>query len=190
MTLPRLILPTGSGGGGGSHPVVLAETVLSSAQTHIEFSGISQSYRHLQVQGRIRSARPASNDDQLLMRVGNGVLDAGASSYSGVMVQNGGLNEWSNARSEAVLGRMPAATATANSWGTCDLMIEDYTGPTLWRVCSGTTRLHVVDTNYVETEAVWHWRNASASIDVVRLYPNLGSFVTGSRLRLIGIPAP
>lgn len=191
----------GSGGGGSvTHaPTVIAEQTLGSAAAFIEFASIPSSYKHLCIEGRLRSTE-AVQQGYISVRVGTGaVVDTGATNYRAAALVTGGaagavpsnIDYQSSGRAEFIPGKCLAATADADAWGLINLVIEDYLTTTYWRVMRADMYAHSITTIAEFWKSHGAWKNKADPIDVVRLFPTGGAnFITGSRLRLIGIPAP
>lgn len=180
-------------------PKVIAEQTLGSAAANIEFSAIPATYKHLRIEGRLRSTEASVSQGYVSVRVGHGSIDTGATNYRAVALVTGGavgavasnIDYQSSGRAEFIPGKCLAATADADAWGYISLDIEDYLTTTYWRVMRADMYAHAVTAISEFWKGQGAWKNKADTIDVVRLFPTGGSnFITGSQLRLIGIPAP
>lgn len=171
-------------------PKVIAEQTLGSAAAYIEFSAIPATYKHLRIEGRLRSDKSAVTQEYVCVRVGNGSVDTG-SNYRAAAVNNAVSDYNSTSRAEFIPGKAPGATADADAWGYLDMVVQDYLTTTYWRLMSARMIVHTTSGEINVFDALGHWKNKAATIDVIRVYPLAGpNFITGSQLRLIGIPAP
>lgn len=169
-------------------PVVIAEQTLAVAAAYIEFAAISQSYRHLQIEGRLRSERSGQTDDVIFLRCGNGSLDTGAN-YAFLITTSVTVDTNSTGATAIQIGRCAGATAPTDTFSDFSCTIHDYKTTTWWRTMRAST-MQQLAANLL-TESLGHWQNKAAAIDIIRLYPATGpNFIAGSQLRLIGVPAP
>lgn len=175
--------------GTSASPVVLAETTLGANAANIEFASISAAYRHLRIEGQLRTTE-AVIAGYVKVQVGNGSIDTG-SNYR-AFAYNLAVNDYTSAsRVDFVPGKVPASTADADVFGHFELLIHDYRSTTYWRLMTGRTVYMAATTSvggYWDGQG--QWKNKASAIDVVRISPNSGNFLAGSSLRLIGIPAP
>lgn len=175
----------------GTSVTVISEQTLGSAAAQIDFTSIPQTYKHLRIEGRARCST-ASNDIYIAVQVGNGSVDTG-SNYRGVGWQSSvsaTVFDYNNtSRSDITFGRIPGSTADADVWSLVTFEIQDYTGTTYWRTMKGEANVHVSSTSAILYRALGEWKNKASAIDTIRVKPASGNFITGSQLRLIGIPA-
>ena len=172
-------------------PVVLAETVLASDAANIEFASISGSYRHLRIEGQLRTSDAGLAFAYISVRVGNGSVDTG-SNYRAFAFNVSTTDYTSASRADFVPGKVPAANADTDVFGHFEMTIHDYATATYWRTITARCVLMATTTNvggFWDSQA--QWKNKANAINVVRIYPTSGAnFLAGSQLRLIGIPAP
>jgi|SRR5688572_602463 len=178
--------------GTSASPVVIAEQTLASAATFIEFSGIPATYKHLLVEGRMRSDRSGATTDVVYMRVGSGgSVDTAGTSYRFIITDKMTADTNSTSGAQIQIGRCPGATADADVFGSFEVKIQDYLTTTYWRWFKGETMIHESGSAFNYTVAHAAWKNKANAIDVIRFFPATGpNFIAGSQLRLIGIPAP
>ena len=177
--------------GTSASPVVLAETTLGSDTANIEFSSISAAYRHLRIEGQLRTTEASVTAGYLCVRVGNGSVDTGATNYRAFAYNLSTPDYTSTGRAEFIPGKIPAATADADVFGHFEMLIHDYKGTTYWRLMTARC-VYMAATTAVGGywDGQGQWKNKANAINVVRVYPLTGNFLAGSSLRLIGIPAP
>lgn len=170
------------------HPHIIAEQTLSVAAAFIEFAAIPATYRHLRIEGQLRTTDAAVAIAYVSVRVGNGAVDTGATNYRAAALKEGAADYNSTGRAEFIPGKVNAATADADTFGWFEVTIEDYLTTTYWRLMHGRTQVHPTSAICNLFEGIGQWKNKADAINVVRIYPTGAvNFVAGSQLRLIGI---
>lgn len=186
------LMPTG-GGGGGSAGLTLLDTVSLGAAGTITFSAINQTHRHLWIRARIRTAA-AVVSDAMVMRVGNGTVDSGASAYAYLSHIAGSTSAvvHSNAANAMRLGNVPGNSADANRFGIVEIEIRDYTttGTGELRLAIARSGARNTSANYAHSDSDGHWDNTIDAINIITLASIDGGFsnlAAGSRAELYGI---
>lgn len=165
---------------------VLAETTLGATTADITFSSIPATYKHLRIEGRCR-ATAATSYGYVLVQVGHTTVDSGTN-YNGLGFQNI-TTDYSGDRTNLAVGRTPQNTASANIFSMIHIHIQDYLTTSYWRFIEGRGHLNVGGTGHLYT-STGHWKNTTQTLDVIKVYPDSGSWAAGTQLRLVGIAAP
>ncbi len=171
-------------GGGSGALTLLSTTTLGSDTASITVTGISGSYKDLVVIGKLRCTSSAAVLDAWI-RLGNSSADSG-SNYSDQTTFSGtGTGTVSSdSATKVYLGPHTAATTTAGVFSSVQLQIMDYVSTSVPRFITGTA-MHAA-TGHFTTIINGVWRNASAAVDVVSLFPDSANFLTGSRVYIYG----
>lgn len=170
-------------------PQLIQEQTLGSAAAYIEFTSIPATYKHLRIEGRLRGDAAGVTQVYACVRVGSSnTVDTGATNYRAVAVKEGTVDYNSTGRAEFIPAKVNAATSDADTWGWFELQIQDYLTTTYWRLMHGRAQVHTTSSETAFWEGTGHWKNKANAINVVRVYPLTGNWITGSQLRLIGQP--
>lgn len=193
LTGPLVIPPTLGGAaaptGYGSMPVKLAETLLAAPAASISWTSIPATFRHLEADLYARGDTAAVNT-----RVNARINNDSAANYDAQE------NRWDGGTSflaESLgvtsfqVAFIPAATATANYYGSATLFCKHYAGTT------GNKQINSVG-NWAESNIAnascrsfaynGKWRTAGTAINRLDLIPAAGNLVAGSLGTLWGHP--
>ena len=187
MLLLGVLQAQAAGGGAAGTFELIEQRVLTSAESSVTFSSLSTyaaDYQHLQLRIAARSTLAANLVDlQLQFNA-----DAGANYVYHQLYGNG-----SSVASEAYTGLnqttgalIPAASATANSFGASVIDILDAFETTKFKTIRGLSG-YTANTNYVLLRSGL-WRNTAATTDL-SVYAAGGNLAIGTRISLYGIKA-
>jgi hypothetical protein len=178
-------LPGAAGGGGDL--TLIAETVLASPATNIEFSSITGAHRDLMLLCELRTDRAAVATDEVYIRVGNTTIDSG-NNYTTRRRYEGDTGSTIVGEGVAQVegGIVAAATAATGSFAAVEFKIFGYADTDRHKLFIGRG-VFVDDTIQYDSIFSGRWANTSA-IDIIRLIPETGTnFVTGSRIVLYAL---
>ena len=160
----------------------IATTTLTSSQSNVTFTSISQSYTDLILVANVSSSSSTVN---VYSQIGNGSYDTGTN-YSWTWLGGSG--------STAASGK--ASTTDALLLGACGtssfsptiIHFMNYSNTTTYKTI--LSRSSTADTTSGQTVSAWVglWRSTSA-INQIKLYPNVQSWASGSTFTLYGIKA-
>ena len=142
-------------------------TVGSGGASYIEFTSIPATYTDLSVLVSIRSNRSLDRDDFKLTFNGSG------SNYSGREVRGYDSNSTGSTTSNASYfdcARIPAANATANTFGSMSIYIPNYAGSTYKSFSLDSVAENNSSTSWYDDLAAGLWSDISA-INTIRLAP-------------------
>lgn len=164
---------------------LLQKITLNSTAASVTFSNIPQIYTDLKIIVSARSDR-ANVEDSLKFRF-NG--DSGSNYTSRLLYGNGSSAISQNETSVAygtIYAVTPAATATANTFGTVEMTVPSYAGASTKAVliCGASESNTGSGPSMGMTANLW---NSTAAINSVTLFPYYGSWVTGSTFYLYGL---
>ena len=186
MPIPLGVLAVAGAGaaGGGLAYDLLESTVLGSDTASVTFSslGAYSAYKHLQLRTVIRGTRAASVADVFIR-----LNDDSAGNYSYHLLRGNGSSVSSDAypnSSNVLVAYATGSTFTANGFASTVIDILDFSNTSK----NTTTRslMGLAGTNNQIILASSAWRN-TAAVTSIRLAPESGNFVTGSRFSLYGI---
>ena len=174
-------------GGGGAWTLLSTTTLASPGQ--FDVSGISQAYNDLILILIARSNNAGSTGEGSCIRFNN---DSG-SNYSRTLWMTAGAATLdvsnSHGSSNGLIGRVPMASALANTFGMHEIVLLGYAS-TVWRKVwlSKSYDVYVDSSNGVDASEVLGQWQSTAAINRVTIAPaNMsGNFVTGSQLRIYG----
>lgn len=164
---------------------------LGAPQANFDISSISAAYNKLIVEAYLRSDRAANPADDWKLTF-NG--DTG-NNYNGNAIVNAGgtvsglSNNTQTANIQAGTSSVPAATATANYWGSLRIECLAYAGTTNFKVVTFESYAATATgtANRWSVAGGGEWLSAVA-INRLTLAPALGSnWIAGSRLLLYGV---
>jgi hypothetical protein len=170
---------------GGSYDAIGTVTIGSTPTASVTFSGIPNTYKHLQVRliGRDNRSAQANN---IYWQVGNGSVDSGAN-YSWHLLRGAGTSSLSTGSANAnyMLMDETSASAGASTFGSNIVDILDYANTNKYKTFR---TLGGWENNGAGEVDLWSgsWRN-TAAIDTLYFYPNAGSFVQYTQFNLYGI---
>jgi hypothetical protein len=167
---------------------LLSTTTLSSPGT-FDISSISGSYNDLILEVIARSSNSGSGDDYLALRFNN---DSGSNYYwqRSIVVGNATLTGENSAGTNiAAVGKIPQASATANSFGHCEIVIRGYASTTwlktLTYIAQWMNTTAVSNQPHSTGGAIW---NSTTAVNRITLgaTSSFNNFATGSQLRIYG----
>jgi hypothetical protein len=148
----------------------------------------STPYAHLRIVTYLRSDR-ASQTDNLAIRFNN---DTGAN-YDYIESYTTGAAAYNNSEglglTRAAVGLCPGSNATANRFGTGEMLIGNYTGTTNYKSMTYSSSAATGTTTGLLywDQGLGHWRSASA-INRVQIFPWSGTnWKAGSRLTIYAL---
>jgi hypothetical protein len=167
----------------GDYESIATITVGSGGAANIEFISIPQTYKHLQLRGILRGSWTDIADNLGMFVNGNNT----STNYTKHVLQgNGSAASASGATTNHFFAIIPAATATANSFGTAVIDILDYTSTNKYKTMR---ELWGYDTNssngYVGLSSSIFFGNTNA-ITSIRLVTGV-NFLQYSSFALYGI---
>lgn len=174
---------------------VLGDTFLSSPAAVIEFASIPATLKHLRLTGYVRTDKPASSFDDLVIQL-NGDTTA---NYDGAVYrvsQVAGVTTWATnshiGATAMTFDNVLACSGEPDSiFSTFELTIPHYAGAANNKVVCARYELKVAAAanNYYLTIAVGGWRS-NAAINKIRIYANGtgtgANFLGDSRVTLYG----
>jgi hypothetical protein len=164
------------------------DTTLGSAAASIDITAIAQAYAHLRVVVYARGDTAATNTN-ILARF-NG--DTGANYYTQRLQGNGATASAIEALAQTsmIVGYMPAASASANSFSTSEFVIGHYAQGTNWKTLAGkTAMLQSGGSGNLFAAAIMGGWAAVAAITQITLLPAAGNFATGTRVTVYAMGA-
>jgi hypothetical protein len=181
-----LSIPTALGGSPaatsyGTVPLKFAETLLGAPAASVSFTSIPATFRNLSWAGYVRGDTSAVNQT-VFWRLNND----SAANYD--TEQNNFFGTTTSVPAEAlataspVVATMPAATATANYFGTFHGRLHQYAGTTgnkIWTAESAEARSNATS-NQIRTIWMGKWRTTATAVNRVDFFPGANNFATGS----------
>ena len=161
---------------------LISSNVLSSSAASVTFSSIPSTYTDLVIRVTARSTLASISDD-LSIR-----LNGGTSGYSRtILLGNGstaGSLRSSNAAAAVAYGQINGANATANSFGTAEVYIPNYTST----VSKPFSSYGVGETNATQAfmSVAALLSNLTSAVTSIDLFSSI-DFVSGSSFYLYGI---
>lgn len=158
-------------------------TVGAGGASSIDFNGITQSgYNDLYIVVAARTSR-ANHSDEIDIKF-NGVT----TNLAGRWLSGDGASVGSGSAAVVFTGYASGATTTANTFGSCQIYIPNYTGTSAKAIAADGTAENNA-TNAARLIEAGSWNN-SAAITSISLYSDSGStFQQGSMASLYGIAA-
>lgn len=168
-------------------PVLLAEETLSGTQASIDFASIAQDWSHLSLVGYLRGDTAATSASVAIRFNG----DSG-SNYDRQYLAGSGATATAVetfGASSAQIGECAAASASANLFSGLVIDIPHYAQPDNNKSAVSAWALKVsTSTGGMAAGRIAAFWRSSAAITQVTIFPTAGSFITGSRLSLYGMP--
>jgi hypothetical protein len=165
--------------------MVKIDTVTVTAaggQTAIEFTNIPQTYTDLLVKFSLRSARAGTWRDGMKIS-----FNGSTSNFSYRMLEvTGGGTPGSYSASDGMVGNIPAATATASTFGSFELYVPNYTSSTNKSYSGDSTQPNNDGTNQTLNMVAGLWSN-TAAITSLKITADNGNLVQYSTATLYGI---
>ena len=174
----------------GSTLVKIDDQLLASTASSITFvNPLPTGFRHLLIEWYARGDTAAASAS-ILMRFNN---DSTANYDTEVMKCSGAsvsASESLGATSMTITDNMPAASATANYFGSGEVKVKHYGGTVGDKLCIGlsVTSLSNATNNQSLENWLGKWRTTATAITRIDLLPSAGNFVSGSLFTLYGIP--
>ena len=171
--------------GAAASVVRLAETIQGGATATFDFASISSSYRNLKLVLSGRGDTAAASVVAALHVNGDT-----ANNYEWAQIQEIGTginNNENNADSSFHIGYLPAASSTANFWGSIEIVVFDYARTVSYKSlqarCSGNLSSGSTNVQVFLTGGVW---KNTAAINELTLFLAAGNFITNSVATLWG----
>jgi hypothetical protein len=168
----------------------VATTTLTTTTASVTFSTISGSYTDLiLVFADVKLS--GATDSAINFQVGNGSVDTGSNySFTIMGARSTSGTPFSNRLDTTTQGRSNWYTSITSSVAAMSQMhFMDYSNTTTFKSILANSRVQPGDANYSGTETIVNlWRSTSA-INTIKVYPNVGSFTSGSTFTLYGITA-
>jgi hypothetical protein len=163
---------------------LIAKNVLGSDTATVTFSSIPATYTDLLLVCSVRSARSGQLLDNMKVRFNAAAND---NNHSVRWLEGNGSSASSSSDTfEGLLGYLPAATATADSFASCEIYLPNY---------AGSTNKPYSVTNVMENNATAArivalaglWSSTNAINEVKLLSTTASNFTSGSSFYLYGI---
>jgi hypothetical protein len=162
-----------------TYTLISSVTVGSGGAANIEFTSIPSTYTDLVLKLSGRSNR--SETTEFL----NINLNSSASNFDNKTLESAGTSVYSGSYG-TYIGSIPAATATANTFGSFEIYIPNYAGSNFKSVSSDSASENNLAQNYQDLIAIL-W-SQTAAITSIKLVPsNASNFVQYSNAYLYGI---
>jgi len=165
---------------------LISSNTLGSDTATVTFSSIPGTYTDLVLKGSARLSAAGVAFDTPFVRYNNN----SSSIYSQIILRGTGsaaqsANSGANA-TRLELGNIPAATATANTFGSFEIYIPSYTASQNKPTSFFTAQENNNSTSYIQSIA--NLFRSTSAITEINLYNSAGvNFVTGSSFYLYGI---
>lgn len=189
-----LVIPTSAGGSTattsyGSTWVKIDDQLLASTAATITFvNPLPTGFRHLLIDWYARGDTAA-----VVAEVRLHFNNDGAANYDYEQAR-ANASAWSVAEvipaTFISLGRIPAANATANYFGSGDAKIRHYNGAVGNKQVVSTYQVAWDNLTGDQETGIWSgkWRTTATAVTRIDLFPSAGNFLTGSLFTLWGIP--
>lgn len=162
--------------------VLISSSTLGSSSKTITFTSIPQTYTDLLFKCNVRTDAGVTVDNIFFTVNGSG------SSYSSKLVYGNGTSALSSTGSSTYFDNLiqPGASSTANTFGSTEIYIPNYTGSTN-KYFSAESLSENNGTTAWTIFAAGLWSNTAAITSVTITAPGSGSFITNSSAYLYGI---
>ena len=171
----------------------IASTTVGAGVSNITFTGIPNTYKHLEIRWSAQTNRGTYNLDDLLIQVGNGTIDTGANYSNHQMIGTGSNPVTANSNTNLTYGYAQGqlGTTVANTFGVGVTTILDYANTDKYKTAR---TIGLNDTNgqnsgfngWLGLES-FNWRSKSA-INTIKFTMAQGTnFTTGTRISIYGI---
>jgi hypothetical protein len=162
-----------------TYTLISSVTVGAGGAANIEFTSIPSTYTDLVVKLSGRSNRSETTEFLNLN------LNSSASNFTNKTLESTGTTVYSGSYG-AYIGSIPAATATANTFGSFEIYIPNYAGSNFKSISSDSVSENNINLAYSDLIAsLW---SQTAAITSIKLVPNNASnFVQYSTAYLYGI---
>ena len=159
---------------------LIESKTLGTAQASIEFTSIPSTYTDLVLLVSGRSSRSGTYVDNIQI-----YFNGANSNLSSRYVDGDGVNRGSASQAVGFLGAIPAATATANTFGNLSVYIPNYAGATSKSFSADVVQETNATNAYMEiTALLW---NQTTAINSITLFALNGQLIAGSIASLYGI---
>ena len=174
-----------AGANASSYYSIATVTVGSGGSSSVDFTSIPSTYSHLQIRMIGKTNRAATNQDDLLIRLGNGSLDTG-SNYADHVLRGDGATASANAHtSQTRIGLDNClGTTTSGVFSGNVIDILDYANTNKYKTVRMLGGFDYNGGGWI-TLGSGLWMSTSA-VDTLRLYAN-GTFQQYSSFALYGI---
>lgn len=172
----------------GSYESIATTTVTASGTASITFTGIPQTYKHLQVRYTTRSTWAGNTTIANLMRAGNGSIDSGNNYAFHRLVGNGtAANSYGSATQNVMYaGYSWAADGLANSFGSGVIDILDYTNTSKYKTFRTIGGVEGNGSGFVNFHSGL-WQSTSAINQLYFFTEGSQDYAVGSKIALYGI---
>ena len=168
-------------------PVVLANSTLGAPAANIDFSAISQSWAHLMLVCYLRGDTAATSTTTLMRFNADTAANYDYQHVAGQAATASAAEAF--AQTSIYLGPSPANTAGANLFNAVVISIPYYSQATNNKSSASRTGMkRGTATGNIEVYGLAGFWRSNAAITQVTLLPGAGSFNTGSRVTLYGLP--
>ena len=183
MPIPLGIFATaGAGGAGGSAFELISTQVLTSSAASVTFSSIPATYKHLQIR-MVTKTGAAFTDQWAFMQMNS---DTG-SNYAYHRIQGNGGSVFSNSgtsRTNMIVSLQSTSRDSNLGWSVAIADLLDYSSASKNTTMRSLTGM--VDAANLIGLYSGLWMN-TATVSSLNLFPESGSWLTGSRFSLYGI---
>jgi len=162
-----------------TYTLIASSTVGAGGAASIDFTSIPSTYTDLLVKLSGRS-NTAAVDENLYIKLNNS-----STSFTFRYLQGNGSSAYSSTASLNYIGTIPAANATASTFGNAEAYLPNYAGSTNKSISNDTVAENNA-TSAAATLTATLWSNTTA-INQVTLLPASGSFVQYSTAYLYGV---
>jgi len=166
-------------------PIQIADSTLSGSASSFNFASIPSQFAHLQVVVHARGDTAATSTNLSMQFNG----DTTATYFWERLIGQAGTASADEGTgiTSINLGAIPAATATADVFGSAEVLIPNYVGAhlKLFQCLNGYRTSLAGGAGSLILEAGM-WDNGTG-INRVTIFPSAGSFVSGSRATLYGL---
>lgn len=173
----------------GSSPVKIDDQLLASTASSITFvNPLPTGFRHLSIEWYARGDAAVTSTG-IAMLINN---DTGANydfqRLRGTAAVASALEGLGG--NQLAIGNIPAASATANYFGTGEARVNYYAGATGNKNVTARSNLWTGNGSGAGFTEIYHgkWRTTGAAVTRIDLLPSSGNFVAGSLFTLYGIP--
>lgn len=168
----------------------IATTTLTTTTASVTFSSISGSYTDL-ILVFSNAKLSGATDSAINFQIGNGSVDTGSNySFTIFGARSASATPFTNRLDTTTQGRSNWYTSTTTSQAAMSQMhFMNYSNTTTYKSILANSRVDEGSANYSGIETIINlWRSTSA-VNTIKIYPNVGSFTSGSIFTLYGIKA-
>jgi hypothetical protein len=161
---------------------IAGQTVGSGGTSSLIFDNVPQTFAHLQVRLSVRTTASANSDLVYFWNAPSGITTA----QWHILTGDGSTASSGNGTAAVYAGTFPAATSTANTFGSTIVDILDYSSSNKLKTfrCLGG-----FDLNGSGVAQLWSglWSGANTAISSIRLNCGTGAFAQYTRVDIYGI---